>query len=79
MLDGQQHVGEAAEHEGADSLALESAGAGPHELALGGRDAEMVRPETDQSFDKAGCGTERLVETGLRFIPIDVGLDRRHA
>ena len=51
-LDGEQHVGETAEHVRANRLAFERTDGDPPELALAGRDAEMVRPEGDETFDE---------------------------
>ncbi len=51
-LDRLQHVGEPAEHERADRLALEGAGAGSLRHAFGRRDAEMIGPEGDEPLDE---------------------------
>ena len=67
LLDRAQHVGEAAEHVRADRLALERAGGGAADAALGDRDAEMIRPERDQPFDEADRRRTGLLEPRLRF------------
>jgi hypothetical protein len=53
LFDRSQHVGETAGDIGADGFAFEDAGAGAPDIALGDRDAEMIRPEGDQALDKA--------------------------
>ena len=70
-LDREQHVAEAAEHMGADRLALERAGDRPH-LRLVGGDAEMVRPEPDEPLDKSDLGRERGVEPRLGFGEVEL-------
>ncbi len=55
-LNGEQHVGKASKHMWTDRLALIGAGDLRHHRALGGRDAEMVRPEPDQALREADLG-----------------------
>ena len=61
-FDRSQQIGEAAEHMRADRLALIGAG---HAHDFVGGNAEMVRPEPDQPFDKADIGIGRGVEAQL--------------
>ena len=63
LFDRAQHVGETAGHIGADRLALERAGAGAPDIALGDRNAEMIRPERDQPLDENRSARRRR---GLR-------------
>ena len=65
LLDGAQHVGETAEHMRTDRLALERAGGGAANAALGDRDAEVVRPERGQPLDIADRRRARLRQPRL--------------
>ena len=67
LFDGAQHVGETAEHMRADRLALEGAGGGATDVALGDRNAEVIRPEGRQAFNEADRRRTGLFETGLRI------------
>src|SRR5262249_60264895 len=70
-LDGEQHVGERANHWGADRLAFVGAAQGAHAALVGG-DAEMVRPEPHQPFYQAEVGGERGVDARLRLLEIEL-------
>ena len=50
----------------ADRLALERAGGGAADVALGDRDAKMIRPERDQPLDEADRRGAGLLEPRLR-------------
>jgi len=58
-LGRDQHVLEAAEDMRADRLALIGASHDPRHVALGGADAEMVRPELNEPFPETGLSLER--------------------
>ena len=64
-FDGDQHVGEAAEHVRADRLALVGA---DHGDILVGRDAEMVGPEPHQALDETNVGADGGLVAGGRFV-----------
>jgi len=74
LLDGLQHVGEAAEHMRPDRLALEAARNPPH-LALGDRDREMVRPEHHQPLDQRLGRRAGMREAGCRVLEEGVATD----
>ena len=64
-LDGDQQVGEVAEHMRADRLALESA---DHGDVLVGRNAKVVGPEPHQAFDEADLGLGGGLIAGGGFV-----------
>ena len=64
-FDGDQHVGEAPKHVGADRLALVGA---DHGDIFVGRDAEMVRPEPNQAFDETDVGAGGCLVACSRFV-----------
>ena len=76
LLDGLQHVAEAAEHVRADRLALEAAGHDPHGGALAGRDAEMVGPELHQPLDERCVGRCRMADARCGLLPEDLARTR---
>ena len=67
-LDREQHVGEPAEHMGANRLALERARRAAADHALGDRYAKVIRPERDQAFDEADRRRIGLREPDLRVV-----------
>src|SRR5262245_23570868 len=71
-FDGEQHVGIAPEDVRPDRFALVAAGHVRHPFR---RHAEMVRPEPDQSLDKADFGVERRIEPGPDLLDEDLPLD----
>ncbi len=64
-FDRLQQIGEAAEHMGANRLALIRA---RHPNDLVGGNAEMVRPEPHQPLDKADLGAGSGIEARLRLV-----------
>ena len=66
LLDGAQHIGEAAEHMRADRLALERAGRARPMSLLADRDAKVIGPERDQPFEEADRRRAGLLEASLR-------------
>jgi hypothetical protein len=64
-FDGDQHVGEAPKHVGADRLALVGA---DHGDIFVGRDAEMIRPEPNQAFDETDVGAGGCLVACSRFV-----------
>ena len=73
-FDSGEHVGKTPEHMGADRLALVGAGRGN---VLVGRNAEVVRPEPDQPFDKADLGVDGRFVAGRRLVLKDQLRQRR--
>ena len=76
---------ETPEHMRPDRLALERAGDGPIEVALGDGDAEVIRPEGDEAFDETDLDADglpdarrRLVQKGS-LLELRLGFRRRHA
>ncbi len=69
LFDGAQHVGESTEHMRANRLAFERAGASAADVALGDRNAEMVRPEGDKALHISDISRSRAREPRLRVRP----------
>ena len=67
LLDGFQHIGEAAEHMRADGLAFERSRCRAQDLPLGDRNGEVIGPERNQPFDVAGLGLGLFLNTGQRL------------
>src|SRR5688572_8470015 len=69
----QQHVLEAAEHMGPDYLALVTTGKRRDENPGAERNAEMIRPERDETFDKRPGGRHSLGECRAALRGRDAG------
>ena len=74
LLDGDQHVGETAQHVRADRLALVGTGHAAHG-ALVGRDAKVIGPEHHEPFEEGSVRGRGMVEAResllLKCLPPD--------
>ncbi len=65
-LDRLQLIGETPERVGTDGFALEGAGRGAADVALGDGHTEVIGPERDEPLEEADRRRTRLLEARLR-------------
>ncbi len=67
----EQHVVETAQDVRADRVSLERGGK-RGSLRVVCRDAEMVRPEMDETLDERGVGLQRALGAGLHGVAVEI-------